>query len=145
MSLVACGGKVVVDGSTDAASAGAGGQAPGTCDALTCGAWTIEALHFTPCCSAEDPATCGVDASEWAAMYQGLRAACLQLEAPGAPDPACPTPPFVIPHGETTLPGCCLPTGRCGAIVDLTTFGGPFLGCQSLSDPTSPSPCTPAG
>ena len=106
---------------------------PRTCGTRTCDAYRIGlvALTLPACCPAEAPDHCGVDATFVAKSY-GISVGCLQFEAPGTLDTACPSVDVPVPErGNTTLPGCRTPSGGCGYLVDLPDVIN--LGCVEVS------------
>jgi hypothetical protein len=114
------------------------GAAFGPCDAcasvVTCGGRRCEivrveplALSLSPCCPEGRPDRCGVDVSHFVKLH-GYAADCLELDAPGTPDPSCPSVEVPVPgKGSATLPGCRASSGACGYDVDLP--GVIDLGC----------------
>jgi hypothetical protein len=71
-----------------------------------------------------------VDATFVAKNY-GLSLGCLELDAPGTPDLACPSVDVPVPErGTATLPGCRTPGGRCGYRVDVPDVIN--LGCVEI-------------
>jgi len=114
------------------------GSAFGPCDAcesvVRCGTERCEivrvdalALSVAPCCPVGRKNRCGVDVSHFVKLH-GYAAGCLELDAPGSPDPSCPSMSLPMPgKGEVTLQGCRTPSGACGYDVDIP--GSINLGC----------------
>lgn len=116
---------------TDPNQLNSGGDA---CEVSACGTPPAG----TACCTtAEDvtairaiePGKCGVDMTSLG--FPG----CSQKDQPGTLDAACPEVPLG-PPGSPPLPGCCTPTGHCGA---METFMG--FGCTSSPDTATWIPC----
>jgi hypothetical protein len=121
---------VCADESTGSRRCNASGNAFSPCDAcpkpqlcgqLSCEAFRIDliALTLPGCCPTGSASQCGVDATFVAKNY-GLSLGCLEFDAPGTPDAACPSVDVPLPErGTTTLAGCRTPAGRCGYEVDV--------------------------
>ena len=62
-------------------------------------------IQVTQCCS--QAGKCGFS-------FGGATPNCTELNQPGTPDPSCPTTSL---GGAQQLPGCCRPSGLCGALV----------------------------
>lgn len=117
---------------TDPNQLNSGGE---VCEVSACGTPPAGAAA---CCTSEEDVTairaleagkCGVDMT--ALGFPG----CSQKDQPGTLDAACPEVPLG-PPGAPPLPGCCTPSGHCGA---METFMG--FGCTSSPDPTTWIPC----
>jgi len=105
---------------------------PRTCGAKTCESFRIDVIALTlpGCCPSVSSDHCGVDATFVAKNY-GLSIGCLEFDAPGTPDSACPSVDIPIPErGNTTLAGCRTPNGRCGYTVDVPDVIN--LGCVEV-------------
>jgi hypothetical protein len=62
------------------------------------------------CCTDDDQ--CGADLSAL-----GGSAGCVARQQPGAQSNQCPQVPIM--SGGFQIPGCCLPSGRCGIVIML--------------------------
>jgi len=128
-----------VDGGTPSISQGVDGtggmaRAPGTggssgtnnagatCNAAMC---QPSPLGFSACCT-EDTDVCGLEASK---VFAG--AGCLEADAPGAIDSACPAGNLTISGSSVAARGCCRDDNTCGL---MDTVAG--LGCTA--DPSKP-------
>lgn len=74
---------------------------------------------------------CGIDVSFFASNH-GYAAGCLELDAPGRADPACPSSEIALPFGDgktITLQGCRTRDNACGYDVNLPAIVN--LGCTA--------------
>jgi hypothetical protein len=74
---------------------------------------------------------CGIDVSFFARNH-GYAAGCLELDAPGKADPACPSSEIALPFGDgktITLQGCRTRDNACGYDVNLPAIVN--LGCTA--------------
>jgi hypothetical protein len=74
---------------------------------------------------------CGIDVSFFAKNH-GYAAGCLELDAPGRTDPACPSTEIALPFGDgktITLQGCRTRENACGYDVNLPAIVN--LGCTA--------------
>ncbi|HMJ16545.1 MAG TPA: hypothetical protein VK524_34260, partial [Polyangiaceae bacterium] len=81
------------------------------------------------CCTPEQ--RCGIDVSFFAQNH-GYTAGCLELDAPGKPDRACPSTEVALPFGDAqtvVLAGCRTRSNACGYDVNLP--GVINLGCTA--------------
>lgn len=120
---------------------GTGGSGGGVeCGTENCPSYNIQGFVDIPaCCPDGIENQCGVDVSQ-AEQFIGITG-CMQTDAPGDPDTSCPE---FEPFTGFAFPGCCLPSGMCGNVVDTTGFGGPNMGCvdtNSFTDAGAPQPC----
>ncbi len=95
------------------------GQAPAAGCVDCQGADLLGAVQLPSCCTAET--RCGLDLEMLAGM-----ALCLERDAPGTPDAACPSAMVM----GVALPGCCRPDGTCGVqslLVPLGCVSGSLL------------------
>jgi hypothetical protein len=109
----ATGGRSGTAARGGSAAAGRGGSATG-CN--NCQPLSLAGFLTLPACCTEDN-RCGADSTSLGAP------GCVEIDAPGELDPACPGASLM---GFLTLQGCCRPDGTCGV---LDTFLG--LGCTS--------------
>jgi hypothetical protein len=121
---------VCPDESTGSRRCDSRGTAFGPCDACpepqTCGAQTCEgfriglaAITLPGCCPTTSSDRCGID-TRFVAKNYGLSLGCLEFDAPGVRDSACPSAEVPIPErGSATLTGCRTRNGRCGYEVDI--------------------------
>lgn len=122
-----------------AGNGGAGGMPDAGGDAslpeLACGSATCKTLVgniqgfpvvLSPCCS--DNTRCGVDLAPLAAAGAVVPSGCTELDQPGNADDTCPAEGS---DAGPALPGCCLPSGRCGVTAN---FGVLRLGCVDPVD-----------
>ncbi|MGE0325589.1 MAG: hypothetical protein AB7S68_24905 [Polyangiaceae bacterium] len=129
-------------GGAGAAGAGGGGGSGGgvECGTENCPSYNIQGFVDIPaCCPDGIDNQCGVDVSQ-AEQFIGITG-CMQTNAPGDLDNSCD--PFE-PFQGFSFPGCCLPSGTCGNLVDTSGFGGPNMGCvdtNSFTDAGAPKPC----
>lgn len=98
-----------------------------------------------PACCPTDGSGCGYDLTGVAALA-GLNASevsCLPTEHPGSGDDSCPSRMVL---GVVSLGGCCLPSGECGFLANLSGLGLPNLGCvdyAAFAGAGTPDDCTP--
>jgi hypothetical protein len=93
-----------------------------------------------PCCGGMQNAQCGLDPAPL--FGPDTTVACLPLNQPGPPTPACPSyAPDQPPYNGATLEGCCRPMdGTCGYADDVTGLGCIPAGLFGISNPPT---CTP--
>ena len=107
------------------------------------------------CCpddSSDEP--CGIKTDFLEEYDVHLDRECQPLNSPGEFDPECPESPPLMPNPSITLPGfpgCCLPSGKCGFLLDEALLGAVQLnlGCidsRELPNPDfdDPPDCDPA-
>jgi hypothetical protein len=124
-------------GGSQVASGGAGGTGgaatlppPVECAADSCTGYLILGqVAVAPCC-VQGTNACGVDLGQLSGA--GV-VACVAVNQAGTADATCPDYNLqtLVPEAPLPLPfpGCCTPSGACGAQVNLTLLGGPNLGC----------------
>lgn len=128
-------GPVGDAGEVDSGEPDAGPPPPEPCNVALCQGASTFIGELPACCTAEEQ--CGLD---FASL--GLTA-CLQRDAPGVNDPACPD---VDLFGFFTFEGCCAPSGQCGLVlqdflpVGCAVEGIPIPGLP----PQAPVACAPA-
>ncbi len=141
----ATGGTGGATGGTGGATGGSGGATGGTgggtvvCGTEGCNSYNIYGFVIPACCPDGIPDKCGVDVTQ-AEQFIGITG-CVEENAPGDVDSSCPA---YSPFTGFTFPGCCLPTGVCGNVVDTAGFGGPNMGCvdvNGLTDGGAPQSC----
>ena len=113
-------------GSGGGGTGGSGNVGNETCEA-GCSGTSLFGVTVPGCCTDDDK--CGLDIGGL-----GFGEGCVELNAPGTPNDACPTQSLA---GFITLPGCCRPDGTCGVLDSLVG-----LGCASLGA-TDPASCDP--
>jgi hypothetical protein len=94
------------------------------------------------CCNesgSDEP--CGIKTDFLEEFGVELDNTCQQLNSPGDLDENCPvSPPLMISSLGITFPGCCLPSGKCGFLLD-SALGGAIrldLGCLDASQLPNP-------
>ncbi len=112
-------------------TSGAGGSAE--CNGTQCKYYSLSKfLQMPACCSTNGG--CGVQLnSHVAGMMGGIPTICYETDQVGELDCACPAFSFKNPSlsaSEITYAGCCKPSGDCGYFIDVSSWGGPKIGCQ---------------
>lgn len=160
------GGTTSSGGSTSGGgSAGEGGSTTATsgppestmCDGNLCEGLSlgVAGLQSDACCPEDSPdEPCGIKTDFLEEYGVDLPRECQRLNSPGEFDPECPESPPLMPNDAITLPGfpgCCLPSGKCGFLLDEALFGAVQLnlGCidsRELPNPDfdDPPDCDPA-
>ncbi len=122
--------------STTSTSSGAGGSTGSiTCGTATCTSTNVDGfVTLEPCCGA-DPNSCGYNLAPLASLAMlPFPAGCTELMRPGVATTACPSQTFTVEGQTETLPGCCSPTGFCGAVADFSTLDPALnFGCADTS------------
>ena len=116
---------------------------PTTCDDVDImGFITLEG-----CCDEINTENCGLDLSP-AAGFINVPPGCTELNQPGDVDASCPDVAFDVMGIALDFVGCCLPTGMCGVVADLSLVGVNF-GCVNAADftdtPPPPQSCGGSG
>ena len=130
-----------------AGSTGGMGGATTMCGGQTCSEASLLGLINLPaCCPTSNPSTCGLETSSVVAFEPLWPLDCVELDQPGNADSSCPMEQLSVGAMSLPLPGCCRPGGTCGWIFDLTSLGGPNVGCADSTpflDGGSPMSCSP--
>jgi MYXO-CTERM domain-containing protein len=130
---------------SDAGAAGSGGFAGElSCGNKTCTGWSISTITIPPCCAGPQQQKCGAFVGDQLAGF-GLPPGCHEIEQVGKVGCECPALPISTPLGGIDLPGCCREaSSTCGAMADLSQFGGPDMGCidPSMVDGGTSTPCS---
>ncbi len=126
-------------GGTGAGGAGGGGGSV-MCGTENCTDYNIFTFNIPACCPDGIDNKCGVDVSQ-AEQFIGITG-CVEENAPGDPDSSCPT---YAPVQQVSFPGCCLPSGVCGNVLDISSFGGPNMGCVDVNAATDAGASQPCG
>lgn len=127
---------------------GTGGAAPVVCGGETCKTYKVGGLFDVGACCKADK--CGADVSATVGGLIGLPGGCYATGAPGNADSTCPEWKFTNPldGGPGSFKGCCNhTTKKCGYDVDISSVGGPDMGCldaTGIGDSGTPAACTPA-
>ncbi|MCB9585165.1 MAG: hypothetical protein H6718_07190 [Polyangiaceae bacterium] len=132
-------------GSGGSGAAGAGGTGGGgggsvMCGTENCNDYSILGFNIPACCPDGIDNQCGVDVSQ-AEQFIGITG-CVQENAPGDLDSSCPA---YSPVAQLSFPGCCLPSGVCGNVADISAFGGPNMGCVDINAATDAGASQPCG
>lgn len=139
---------------------GSGGSGGGSDEPATaeCGGMTCEGLSFgiggiedaDACCpEGEDEAVCGLDTSPLENFDFTIPTECQPRNSPGELDESCPvSPPLNVSGIMFDFPGCCLPSGKCGFMLDtVAQLVRLDLGCVDATmffeDLEEPPDCTP--
>lgn len=96
------------------------------------------------CCPEDSPnEPCGVR-TEFLEEYDiTLGRECQPLNSPGELDENCPDSPPLMPNDTLTLPGfpgCCLPSGKCGFLLDEALLGAVQLNLGCIDSRELPNP-----
>lgn len=142
-------------------NAGEGGTSSGPpkstmCDGTLCEGLSLGVgdLQSDACCPEDAPdEPCGIKTDFLEEYGVDLPRECQRLNSPGEFDPECPDSPPLMPNPNITLPGfpgCCLPSGKCGFLLDEALLGAVQLnlGCidsrelpnEDFSDPPDCDP-----
>jgi hypothetical protein len=84
------------------------------------------------CCpEGDDEDACGLDTSALDEFEFMIPTACQPRNSPGDLDTSCPqSPPLSVSNISFLFPGCCLPSGKCGYMLDSVAGIFPLeLGC----------------
>ena len=153
------GGGTSASGGSSSASGGSGGTGGNAPASAECGGMTCEGLSFglpdlqnaDACCpEGDDEPACGLDTTPLEDFEFTIPTACQPRNSPGELDEDCPeSPPLSFSNISFMFPGCCLPTGKCGYMLDSVAGIIPVgLGCidatEFLEDQEEPPDCTPA-
>lgn len=157
VSIGACGeSESSSDSSTTAttASGGSGGSGgePGTepqsmmCDGTLCEGLTLGipgGPQTDACCPEDSPnEPCGVKTDFLEEYDVSLMRDCQPLHSPGEYDPECPASPPIMANSLSLpgFPGCCLPSGKCGFLLDEALLGAVQLNLGCLDSRELPNP-----
>jgi len=148
----------ITSGGGSAGESGTSGPPESTmCDGTLCEGLSlgIEGLQSDACCpeAVEWDEPCGIKTDFLEQYGVELGRECQPLNSPGEFDPECPESPPLRPNENITLPGfpgCCLPSGKCGFLLDEALLGAVQLnlGCidsrelpnEDFSDPPDCDP-----
>ncbi|MEZ4369499.1 MAG: hypothetical protein R3B07_01680 [Polyangiaceae bacterium] len=135
-------GAAGAGGAGAAGAGGVGGSAGGSvmCGTANCNDYSIFTFNIPACCPDGVENKCGVDVSQ-AEQFIGITG-CVEENAPGDPDSSCPV---FAPVAQVSFPGCCLPSGVCGNVLDISSFGGPNMGCVDVNAATDAGASQPCG
>lgn len=116
------------------------------CGGMLCEGLELEVLNLkTDACCPDDPEVdpCGVR-TEFLEMYDiTLDRECQPLNSPGELDEDCPESPPLMPSDTISLPGfpgCCLPSGKCGFLLDEALLGAVQLNLGCIDSRELPNP-----
>ncbi len=153
-SSVSGGGTGGVNGSsggTTSAGGGSGGQTstdgPSSmmCDGTLCKGLSLgipggpEANACCPDGTTDEP--CGVETAFLEGYGIDLMRDCQQLNSPGELDDSCPeSPPVSVSGLSFKFPGCCLPAGKCGFMMDSILAGLITLNLGCIDATELPNP-----
>lgn len=135
-------------GSGGATTTGNTGSEPRStmCGGMLCEGLELEVLNLqTDACCPDDPDVdpCGVR-TEFLEMYDiTLERECQPLNSPGELDENCPDSPPLMPNDTISLPGfpgCCLPSGKCGFLLDEALLGAVQLNLGCIDSRELPNP-----
>ena len=158
--MVACGetkstprsaGSSQSTGSGGSSTSGGGGEAGSDTgpQGMMCGTSQCEGLGLgipgapqtDACCPEGGAEPCGVKTDFLADFGVELSRSCQPLHSPGELDDSCPvSPPILVANTVSlTFPGCCLPAGKCGFMLDSVANAIPLgLGCLDATELPSP-------
>jgi hypothetical protein len=93
-----------------------------------------ENITVSACCPDEDGSACGLNLTILGILLGLKNPGCEALDLPGSQDDICEESPPKTALGINDsmpfqMPGCCLPSGKCG--YDATFFDGFGFGCVS--------------
>ena len=140
-------------GGGGSSSTGGGGEAGASqgpqsmmCDGSLCEGLSlgIPGAPETDACCPETSAgeSCGVKTDFLLDFGVELSRSCQPLHSPGELDDSCPvSPPVMVSTSlSLTFPGCCLPSGKCGFMLDSVLNGAiPLnLGCLDATELPNP-------
>ncbi len=144
-SAGASGGAAGASGASGAA--GAGGNGNRVCGTETCaGTGLLGVVALPACCPAGTTNSCGIDSTPVTTFDPRWPLACIELDQPGRMEVSCPMETLTVGVNTLPLPGCCRPAGVCGWFFDLSSLGGPTIGCADSTpflDGGVPPSCTP--
>ncbi|HEU5077084.1 MAG TPA: hypothetical protein VFU02_22995 [Polyangiaceae bacterium] len=132
-------------------TSGAGGTTSGPqsvmCDDTLCEGLSLGipgGPETDACCPEDSPdEPCGVR-TEFLEEYDiDLGRECQPLNSPGEFDANCPESPPLMPNDSLTLPGfpgCCLPSGKCGFLLDEALLGAVQLNLGCIDSRELPNP-----
>lgn len=102
---------------------------PVSCGGLSCSSAQLGSLALPGCCTPNGG--CGIDVSRYTTgLAAQLTTQCIELNAPGRPEPSCSLSQTAGSAVLAQLPGCCTPAGTCGVSVNMPPF--PSLGCVDM-------------
>lgn len=158
------GGSVQSGGGTSTGEAGTGGSGGTTttgetttgndgppqsmmCDGTLCEGLSLglgTGLQTDACCPEDSPnEPCGVKTDFLEDYNVQLDRECQPLNSPGEFDEDCPESPPLMPSENISLPGfpgCCLPSGKCGFLLDEALLGAVQLNLGCIDSRELPNP-----
>jgi len=112
------------------------------CEGLSLGLGT--SLQTDACCPEDSPdEPCGVRTDFLEDYNVHLDRECQPLNSPGELDEDCPVSPPLMPNETISLPGfpgCCLPSGKCGFLLDEALLGAVQLNLGCIDSRELPNP-----
>ncbi len=140
------GGTSGAGGTTTAGGGTSSEPQSAMCDGMLCEGLELEILGLqTDACCPDDPEVdpCGVR-TDFLEMYDiNLDRECQPLNSPGELDENCPDSPPLRPSETLSLPGfpgCCLPSGKCGFLLDEALLGAVQLNLGCIDSRELPNP-----
>lgn len=132
-------------------TSGAGGTTSGPqsvmCDDTLCEGLSLGipgGPETDACCPEDSPdEPCGVRTEFLEAYDIDLGRECQPLNSPGEFDADCPASPPLMPNDSLSLPGfpgCCLPSGKCGFLLDEALLGAVQLNLGCIDSRELPNP-----
>lgn len=107
--------------------------APCTCGTSSCPSYGVAGIiTIMPCCAGPNKDYCGSQVDATVGGFIGIAPGCYGTGEVGVADTTCSDFKIVNPldNSVVTFPGCCRLDGTCGVAIDLTSQGGPNLGCR---------------
>jgi len=137
------GGSAGADGTTATSGPPQSTMCDGTlCEGLSLG--IPDGPQSDACCPEDSPdEPCGIKTEFLEAYDIDLPRECQRLNSPGEFDPECPESPPLMPNPNITLPGfpgCCLPSGKCGFLLDEALLGAVQLNLGCIDSRELPNP-----
>lgn len=133
-------------GGTSTSGGTSSGPDSAMCGGMLCKGLELEVLQLqADACCPDDPEVdpCGVK-TDFLEMYDiDLKRDCQPLNSPGELDESCPDSPPLMPNDTLSLPGfpgCCLPSGKCGFLLDEALFGTVKLNLGCIDSRELPNP-----
>jgi hypothetical protein len=137
-------------GTSTTGEAGGGNDGPPQsmmCDGTLCEGLSLGIVggpQTDACCPENSPdEPCGVRTDFLEEYNVDLMRECQPLNSPGELDPECPDSPPLMPNETLSLPGfpgCCLPSGKCGFLLDEALLGAVQLNLGCIDSRELPNP-----